>query len=328
MNPRRMKDIQIVLLVPCLLVFSSIALSQSPPAQGADALYQAQKWAEAAEAYGVVTKAEPANARAWHRLGISLHALSKYPEAVAAFQRAVEIGQNPQSMFGLARSYAKLDDKDKGFEWLTKALDAGFSQSATLNVDPDLASLREDTTRFQELLKLADRLTNPCMYQAEHRQFDFWVGEWTVQNAQGQQVGSSSIQRIENGCVILENWTAGPNATGKSVNFYDAVLKKWRQTWADSVGGVSEFAGEFRDSAMRFEGESHTPGGARVLRRLTFFNLAPDRVRQFSEASTDGGKTWNPDYDFTYIRKHVATFDVLPVPDQIKKLQADQGSGK
>jgi tetratricopeptide (TPR) repeat protein len=302
MNPRRMKDIQIVLLVPCLLVFSSIALSQSPPAQGADALYQAQKWAKAAEAYGVVTKAEPANARAWHRLGTSLHALSKYPEAVAAFQRAVEIGQNPQSMYGLARSYSKLNDKDKGFEWLTKALNTGFSQSAALNADPDLASLREDKARFQELLKLADRLTNPCMFQAEHRQFDFWVGEWTVQNAQGQQVGTSSIQRIENGCVILENWTAGPNATGKSINFYDATLRKWRQTWADSVGGVSEFAGEFKDSALRFEGESHTPAGTRILRRLTFFNLGPDRVRQFSEASTDGGKTWSVNYDFIYTR--------------------------
>ncbi|MEW6208480.1 MAG: hypothetical protein AB1631_08935 [Acidobacteriota bacterium] len=39
------------------------------------------------------------------------------------------------------------------------------------------------------------------------------------------------------------------------------------------------------------------------MRRLTFFNLGADRVRQFSERSTDGGKTWAVGYDFTYIRK-------------------------
>jgi len=26
-------------------------------------------------------------------------------------------------------------------------------------------------------------------------------------------------------------------------------------------------------------------------------------VRQFSQGSTDGGKTWKPEYDFTFVRK-------------------------
>src|SRR5205807_2187690 len=114
-------------------------------------------------------------------------------------------------MYSLGRSYAKLNDKDKGFEWITRAFKSGFAESETLKIDPDLVHLREDGARFQALLGVAERLTSPCMFQPEHRQFDFWVGEWRVQNAQGQPVGMSSIQRIENGCVILENWTAGPN---------------------------------------------------------------------------------------------------------------------
>ena len=36
---------------------------------------------------------------------------------------------------------------------------------------------------------------------------------------------------------------------------------------------------------------------------LKFRNLGPDRVRQFSEASYDDGKSWSVDYDFTYVRK-------------------------
>jgi hypothetical protein len=156
------------------------------------------------------------------------------------------------------------------------------------------------------------------LYQQEHKQFDFWIGEWNVQNSQGQPVGTSSIQRIENGCIIQENWIGGQGGTGKSLNFYDSSLHKWRQTWADSSGGVSEFAGEYKNSAIRFEGESHAPNGTRTFRRLTFFNLGPDRVRQFSEASNDEGKTWTVDYDFTYVRRHMTAFDIQPVPAGIR----------
>jgi len=271
----------------------------------ADELYQAQKWTEAAKAYEVITKAEPDNGRAWYRLGYSLNRASNYQEAAMAYEKAVEKLQPPIkafAMYNAGASYAKLNNKDKAFEWITKALNSGFGQIATLTTDSDLASLREDA-RFKELLGLGDRLTKPCLYQSEHKQFDFWIGEWNVQNAHGQQVGTSSIQRIENGCVILENWTGAQGGTGKSLNFYDSSLRKWRQTWADSSGGVSEFAGVYKDNAMRFEGESHEASGAKTLSRLTFFNLGPDRVRQFSEASNDNGRTWTVDYDFTYVRK-------------------------
>jgi hypothetical protein len=71
---------------------------------------------------------------------------------------------------------------------------------------------------------------------------------------------------------------------------------------------------------MRFEGESDTPAGAKLVRRLAFFNLSPDRVRRYSELSSDAGKSWTVDYDLTYIRKHLATFDILPAPDQIRNL--------
>ena len=167
----------------------------------------------------------------------------------------------------------------------------------------------------------AGRAPQPCLSQPEHRQFDFWVGEWNVQNARGRRVGTSRIERAEDGCVILESWAGG--GTGRSLNFYDANLRKWRQTWADSDGGVSEFAGVYRDGAMRFEGESHRPDGARVLRRLTFFDLGADRVRQYSEASTDGGKTWASNYDFIYVRKSSATPAALPSQDKNR----DGGAG-
>jgi hypothetical protein len=70
----------------------------------------------------------------------------------------------------------------------------------------------------------------------------------------------------------------------------------------DSTGNSSEFAGELRDGAMRFEGESHAASGKRIYRRLTFTPLSHDSVRQRSEASLDG-KTWKVNYDYTYLRR-------------------------
>jgi hypothetical protein len=142
----------------------------------------------------------------------------------------------------------------------------------------------------------------PCTSKLEYRQLDYWVGEWDVLDKQ-QKIATSSIQRIVGDCVIFENYTQPDGYHGKSVNFFDATLGKWRQTWVDAAGNVSEFVGEYREDAMRFEGETHLGDGTKVLRRMTLSRLGPDRVRQFSERSTDGGATWSVAYDFEYRRR-------------------------
>lgn len=280
----------------------------APQSQGAssamneaEGLFQAQKWADAARSFERVTKAEPGNGRAWLRLGASFHALGQYERAITALARAVEILKGPVAMYNLARAYARLNDKDKAFEWLNKALAAGFPQVGLLSTDEDLARLRDDS-RFKESLALGERVTKPCLYTAEHRQFDFWVGEWDVEAA-GQQVGTNSVQRILDGCVIFENWTNARGGTGKSFNFYNSSTRKWQQTWVDSTGNVLELSGEYKDGAIRFSGETRARDGSRQLERLTFYNLSPSRVRQFWEQSTDDGKTWTVAFDGMYIRK-------------------------
>ena len=141
-----------------------------------------------------------------------------------------------------------------------------------------------------------------CKQKPEHRQFDFWIGEWDVFSGE-ERVGESSIQQIIESCVIYENYSQKDGYTGKSFNFFDPHLQKWRQTWVDLRGMVSEFQGEAKQSTLLLEGESHYPDGSRALRRMTFTPLGSDRVRQSSEISRDEGKTWKPHYDLTYIRK-------------------------
>jgi hypothetical protein len=303
MRNRRLKLNCIACLIVAVASLPVLAQTQPAGAQDADALFQAQKWAEAAQAYEAITKAEPSNGRAWNRLGMSLSATGKYEQAIDAFQHAAQVASNPIVMYNLASVYSKVKDKEHAFEWLHKALGAGFAQVKQLETDADLAALRDDP-RFKEVLAQANRNLRPCAAAPENRQFDFWVGEWDVQNPKGQPAGTSSVQLILGDCTIFENWTSASGTySGKSFNIYNSSLKKWQQFWTDDKGGVLEFTGEYRDGELRYTGESLDQKGNHVLHRLTFFNLAPARVRQLWEQSTDGGKTWTTVFDGLYVRK-------------------------
>lgn len=147
----------------------------------------------------------------------------------------------------------------------------------------------------------------PCMDDAQSKEFNFWIGEWDVY-ATGTQtlVGHSVVQQVSGGCAILENWTEQHSSnSGKSLNYVDRATNKWKQTWIGSERkGQQDFVnGEYTDSAMRFTFERMNAQGQKIIGRFIFYNLGPDKVRQFNETSADSGKTWKTAYDFTYIRK-------------------------
>jgi hypothetical protein len=141
-----------------------------------------------------------------------------------------------------------------------------------------------------------------CGERPEYRQLDFWVGAWDV-TAGDYTIAMSRVQPTVGGCLILEEYAQEGGYSSKSISVFDAVLGRWRQTGVDSSGSVSEFTGELSGGAMRLAGETHRPDGAIVLRRMTLDPLGPDRVRQYSERSLDGGATWEVDYEFMYVRR-------------------------
>jgi hypothetical protein len=146
---------------------------------------------------------------------------------------------------------------------------------------------------------------SPCKTDSAYRQFDFWIGEWDVENPNGQVVGRSSIQLIEGDCVLLENYASMRNLsyTGKSFNVYNAAIGRWQQFWVDSQGGVLEFKGEYKDRELRYTAESIGPQNQRTLHRLTFFDRENGTVRQLWEQSTDEGSTWTVAFDGLYRKR-------------------------
>src|SRR5437764_3834552 len=56
----------------------------------------------------------------------------------------------------------------------------------------------------------------------EHRQFDFWLGEWSVHTADGKLAGTNRITREYDGCVLHEHYATPRTYSGESLNMYDA----------------------------------------------------------------------------------------------------------
>ena len=281
--------------------------NQHDVANQANAAYDAKDWQSAADLYEQIAKEQPTNPRIWYRLATALHGIGEQTKAIAAYEKSLEEGLPPaRGEYQLALVYASMREIEKSFEFLQKAADHGFNLPESFSSDPELAGLRGDA-RFAKLLEQVKKNEKPCAYTVENRQFDFWLGEWNVVKTQDEApAGSSRIELILGDCVVQENWTSGGNAgyTGKSYNIYNNSLKRWEQYWVDSVGGNIFFYGGLKDGAMDYWTDAiPQTDGTRLKRHLQFFKLGPDTVRQFSQGSTDDGKTWQVEYDLTYHRK-------------------------
>lgn len=150
----------------------------------------------------------------------------------------------------------------------------------------------------------------PCSSPV-YRQFDFWLGEWDAFGKNGQKAGDSKISLILDSCIILEEWTSasvnnsGIRYAGKSFNTYNAITKQWQQTWVDNVGGSTEYLeGKYGDNKIIFKTKPFPVAkDTMAIRRLTFFNLDNNKVRQLGEITKNNGQTWIIEYDLEYWRK-------------------------
>jgi hypothetical protein len=149
----------------------------------------------------------------------------------------------------------------------------------------------------------------PCSLP-EYRQFDFWIGEWEAFGKNGQKAGDSKISLILDSCIILEEWTStsvnqGLGYAGKSFNTWNAATKQWQQTWVDNAGSTNEYLkGKFENNKIIYTSSSFPISkDTMAIRKMTFTNLSPDKLRQHGEISKDDGVSWSTEYDLEYRRK-------------------------
>lgn len=144
----------------------------------------------------------------------------------------------------------------------------------------------------------------------KERQFDFWLGEWDVQNrhltnGQWQETGQARalIQSIAGGKAILEQWegTARSPLHGFSVRTYDDELQKWVivLNWhGGQPSAFSQMHGEFDES----RGEFFPPGNGPHGVRFTFSKPRAESCQWDQAARSAGQPDWTTNWIMSFTR--------------------------
>jgi hypothetical protein len=296
--------------VVLLLAMGAPLESQVADSLRADSAFQRRDWSATKQLYAAITTRAPDQGMAWLRLGMARQALNELDASIPAYEKALALRfQVPTATYRLARVHALTGNLDRAFTYLDQLVPTRAIPVAILDTVADLAAVRGDP-RYRQIVDRMNALRFPCRSMPEARQFDFWIGDWDVTPfqapvASAPQLGTNRIEMLLEHCMLLENWVgAGPGGgAGKSINFYDTNRRQWRQVWVADGGGSLDYAGVFTNGAMRFEGWTLAPGGARILQKLTFFPIHRDTVRQLFETSSDSGRTWQAGFDGRYVRK-------------------------
>jgi hypothetical protein len=150
----------------------------------------------------------------------------------------------------------------------------------------------------------------PACQNEDRAAFDFWIGEWDVYpSGSEKKVADSRIERVAAGCVIRETWMPLRGGGGTSMSFLNPATGRWDQVWMGADGNRVDFTGGMVDGSMVISG--YWPSGnsksEAQLVRMTYTRQEDGSVRQFGQASTDHGVSWQTSFDFIYRRKQDAT---------------------
>lgn len=121
----------------------------------------------------------------------------------------------------------------------------------------------------------------PCRYDARHRQFDFWLGDWNVTGQNGVGGATNQIRAGLDGCLVSESWTAANGVRGRSINAFDRDLGQWHQTWVSSQPqGHLRMGGNLEADTMVLRGERVTAAGVHILDEYRWHVLPTGQVVQ------------------------------------------------
>lgn len=139
-----------------------------------------------------------------------------------------------------------------------------------------------------------------------HAQFDFWLGEWTVKNDQGQIVGENSISKIEDNCIMLEKWNGAKGTTGTSHNYYDTSDRTWNQLWIDNKGNVLKLKGGLQGESMMLRSDIiKGDNGKEYYNQISWIRSEDGSVLQLWEIFDTKGQLLNTAFKGHYYKKNI-----------------------
>ena len=146
----------------------------------------------------------------------------------------------------------------------------------------------------------------------------FWSGEWEVTQGDGTPVSKVLWELGPEGCYLVETWRGLSEGTPDvfAVMAYSREQKNWsyfaastrpgpETWWPDNPPWRTQRSlfddGHMVDNEFRFVTKEPLAEGTTA--RFSYFNLPDGRIRELSLLSSDGGKTWETEYDLIWQRK-------------------------
>ena len=165
----------LLLAITIGVLFSSSTFAQDLQElmqEGVEAV-ESEDWEDAVELFTEVTEEAPESAVAWFYLGYAHHANGDLDKALPAHKKSAALGGQTKNtaLYNIACVYSLKNDKDKAFDYLAQAVDAGFVDTAQMKSDGDFKNIRSDK-RFDEMI---EGIKNPLL------------GDWMAKS--GSQAG-------------------------------------------------------------------------------------------------------------------------------------------
>ena len=150
--------------------------------------------------------------------------------------------------------------------------------------------------------------SGPCA-DSSHRQFDFWLGDWVVDNRQRNPAtpddptlhpmgtAAARVHSILDGCAIVEHWEGylvpDRHVLGFSLRMFDPETGRWRVLLNWPVPGAPSF---FQIEGS-FDGDTASfvfPRPAGGYARYRFLDTTTDRPRWEGAAAESADGPWSP----------------------------------
>ena len=139
---------------------------------------------------------------------------------------------------------------------------------------------------------------------ANHQQFDFWVGDWDVYDTGGKKVGENKIEKLENDCIVSENWKGTTGGSGKSYNYYNTADSTWNQVWISNSGNNLVLKGKAATNKMILKSELIKNEKGNYYNQITWTKNEDNTVTQLWEIINEKGESLSVAFEGIYKLKH------------------------
>lgn len=138
----------------------------------------------------------------------------------------------------------------------------------------------------------------------QHNQFDFWLGEWEVFNEEGEKLGENHIEKLENNCLVSENWQGDRGGSGKSFNYYDPKDETWNQIWISNTGTILKLKGRAEPGKMVLKSEMVKDKKGDYYNKITWTKNTDGSVSQLWEILDENDKLLTETFNGIYRKKN------------------------